>query len=182
MQVFFEIFPVLESMRLFDLPKLQEICDTTICEGSNALQNLKALYLRKLPALKHLWNSSNQWISLNSLSSIEIYDCEMMEHVFSNEENEKNGNSSHMTFSKLKEFAFEDLPSLTTLFYRVESIDFPALETMNIENCPNLVRIVHSTGCNQNYVADKDGDDSCHLFCCPKVHINLIYYHVENKS
>ncbi|KAI3444314.1 hypothetical protein Pfo_000979 [Paulownia fortunei] len=194
------VFPLLESLYLSELFNLEEMCDGPIPEGSKSFGNLKNLYLSHLLALKHLWKSSNQNVSLCNLSSIDIIRCDnlrylfsltmerdgvlqlekvkiefcgMVEKLFWNEENEKDG-EGNVTFPKMKELELSGLESLTTLCKGIESIEFPLLTQMTIKDCPKLISVVSSVGNDQN-LAGSHGhdDDSFHLFCNQKVQISF---------
>ncbi|KAG8372066.1 hypothetical protein BUALT_Bualt12G0027900 [Buddleja alternifolia] len=185
----FVVFPVLESLKLWSLPDLEEICDGPIEAGSNSFNNLKELKIWLLPALKYLWNSENQNVSLSNLTSIYIdgcdklrnlfplkmakdgllqlkvlviRECSMMEEVFSND-----GEEGHMTFPKLEKLSLEQLPSLTTFCKGIERIEYPVLWEMDITNCPNLTSFVSSTGNCSSLTGHYD--DSLHFFCNQKV-------------
>ncbi|KAG8372111.1 hypothetical protein BUALT_Bualt12G0032500 [Buddleja alternifolia] len=68
----FGVFPVLEFLKLKDLPNLEEICNGPIQAGSNSFNNLKELEIFDLTALEYLWNSQNQNVSLSNLTFIYI--------------------------------------------------------------------------------------------------------------
>ncbi|KAK4412833.1 putative disease resistance protein [Sesamum alatum] len=186
----FGVFPALESMWLCRLYKLEEICHGKIPEGSNSFGNLKYLLVNCLPELMHLWKSPDQNVSLTNLRFIhiwycknlynlfpltiarslsqlemlEIRSCDMMEEIFSDENDD--GGKSCIAFPKLKRLSLWDLPSLTTFCKGVESINFPLLAHMGIENCPKLIDVASSTG-NDPRAGHDDG--SLHLFCNQKV-------------
>ncbi|XP_051138551.1 probable disease resistance protein At4g27220 [Andrographis paniculata] len=173
------VFPVLESMWLCRLPRLEEICDGPIPEGSISFRNLKELTLDCLPLLRHLWKSPNQnvvldnlcfihvWMcdnlrnlfslamarGLSQLEMLEIRSCERMEEIFLNED--ENHEQGKVTFPKLKRLSLGDLPRLATFFKGIETVEFPRLTYVEIDNCPNLASFA--------------SDESFHLFCNPKV-------------
>ncbi|KAG8372008.1 hypothetical protein BUALT_Bualt12G0022000 [Buddleja alternifolia] len=176
----FGVFPVLESLVLENLPNLEEICDGPIEAGSHSFNNLKELLISCLPGLLYLWNSQNQSVSLSNLTIIYIERCDklrnllplkmakdglsqlkelviekcsMMEEVFSND-----GEEGHITFPKLKYVSLEDLPSLTTFYKGIESIECPVLTQMVISRCSKLTSFVSSTAGN-----------CLHLFCNQKI-------------
>ncbi|KAG8372113.1 hypothetical protein BUALT_Bualt12G0032700 [Buddleja alternifolia] len=186
----FGVFPVLESLRLNNLPNLEEICDGPIQAGSSSFKNLKDLTVSHLPALKYLWNTQNQNVSLSNLTSIcihccdklrdlfplkmakdgllqlkflEIEECSMMEEVFSSND----GEEGHITFPKLEYLFLKQLPSLSTLCKGIESIEFLVLTEMWLFGCPKLTSFVSLTG-NSPRLAGHN-DDSLHLFCNQKV-------------
>ncbi|KAG8372116.1 hypothetical protein BUALT_Bualt12G0033000 [Buddleja alternifolia] len=202
----FGVFPVLESLKLAELPNLEEICDGPIEAGSNCFNNLKELEISYLPALMYLWNSQSQNVSLRNLTSIkvrrcdklrnlfplkmakdgflqlkrlEISSCEMMEEVFSND-----GEEGHITFPKLENLSLVDLPSLITFCKGIEGIEYPVLWEMEIDRCSKLTSFVSSTG-NSSSLAGHS-DECLHFFCNQKVTFGslqiLIIKRYENIS
>ncbi|KAG8372108.1 hypothetical protein BUALT_Bualt12G0032200 [Buddleja alternifolia] len=184
----FGVFPVLEFLKLKDLPNFEEICNGPIEAGSNSFTNLKELEISDLPALMYLWNTQNQNVSLSNITSIyiqrcdklrnlfplnmakdglsqlkelKIWSCEMMEEVFSND------GGGHITFPKLKILRLGSLPSLTTFCKGIESIEFPLLTELRIGHCQKLTSFVSSTGNNPSLAGHTD--DSLHWFCNQKV-------------
>ncbi|KAG8372115.1 hypothetical protein BUALT_Bualt12G0032900 [Buddleja alternifolia] len=186
----FGVFPVLESLKLEELPNLEEICDGPIEAGSNSFNNLKELQIFYLPALMYLWNCQSQNVSLNNLTTIyikgcdklrnlfplkmakdgllqlkklQIRGCSMMEEVFSSND----GEEGHITFPKLEYVLLQELPSLTTLCKGVESIECPVLEVMYIDGCSKFTSFVSSTWNSSCFAGHYD--DSSHFFCNQRV-------------
>ncbi|KAG8372105.1 hypothetical protein BUALT_Bualt12G0031900 [Buddleja alternifolia] len=184
----FGVFPVLEFLKLKNLPNLEEICNGPIQAGSNSFNNLKVLEILDLAALMYLWNSQNQNVSLSNLTSInihccdklrtlfplkmakdglsqlkelKIWSCEMMEEVFSND------GGGHITFPKLKILRLGSLPNLTTFCKGIESIEFSLLTELRIGHCQKLTSFVSTTGNNPRLAGHSD--DSLHWFCNQKV-------------
>ncbi|KAL8491774.1 hypothetical protein ACS0TY_023389 [Phlomoides rotata] len=170
------VFPLLETMRLSYLNNLEEIWDIDgpISEVSSSssnysFKNLKVLTLRHLPALKRLWKTSPNVVSLyTNLSSIFVYNCPrllnlstskdcfpqlqsiiiehcgMMEYVFSWDE-EENGDESRLItkkFPKLKSLELRNLPKLGVIYQGIESIECPLLTRIEINDCPQLNGLV----------------------------------------
>ncbi|KAL8494312.1 hypothetical protein ACS0TY_025204 [Phlomoides rotata] len=147
-------FPLLEFLYLGGIDDLEEIHKGPI--SSNSFSNLQELVLVSLPKLQHLGN--NYLLRLKKLS---IWFCSMLEQVVLWNE-EEHLQSSRISFPKLEELSLRYLPRLTSFSRGIQSIEFPLLTEIEIEECPNLKNLVSSTGSD-------DDDDSLHFFCKSKV-------------
>ncbi|KAL8489906.1 hypothetical protein ACS0TY_025701 [Phlomoides rotata] len=147
-------FPHLEFLYLREIDDLEEIHKCPI--SSNSFSNLQELFLTSLPKLQHLGNDY-----LLRLKRLSIRSCLMLEQVVLWNE-EEHLQSSRISFSKLEELSLRYLPRLTSFSRGIQSIEFPLLTKIEIEECPNLNNLVSSTGSD-------DDDDSLHFFCKSKV-------------
>ncbi|KAK1433390.1 hypothetical protein QVD17_10300 [Tagetes erecta] len=133
------------------------------------LPSVRDLILGKLPLLKHLWwnNSINHrvYTGLQNLNSLHIYECDglihifsvcalkslvqlqelrvrsckMMKTIFANE-----GEDDIIVLSELCHISLEDLPELSSFCKGSTGLDFPALEVIEIKNCPKMTAFVVS--------------------------------------
>lgn len=184
----FAVFPLLEWLYLQELANLEEICSGFI--SSDSFQNLQYLRLKSLPALKHLWKSSNPYqngISLcSNLCSIYIYhcdsirnlftlsakdclpqleglvleSCEMMEQVFLWNADD-NKKGVAFTFPNLKSLVLRYLPRLSVFLKGIGSVEFPQLTELLIVGCPKMKSLVSYIG--------HDHNTCLHLLGNPKV-------------
>ncbi|XP_073305089.1 probable disease resistance protein At4g27220 isoform X7 [Primulina huaijiensis] len=156
-------FPMLEHLELRELGELEEIIDGTIPEGSNSFQNLEYVVVEDLLKLGYLWKSPNQNVSLVNLKliyirhcpnlrylfsmatarslvqllSLEISFCDTIEQVLWNEM-ESNTEASIIEFPNLNTLRLFYLPNLLAFTQGVETIKFPQLIELEIEDCPKL--------------------------------------------
>ncbi|KAL8522880.1 hypothetical protein ACS0TY_013002 [Phlomoides rotata] len=199
------VFPLLETMQLWCLDNLEEIWDSDgpiseVSSSSNySFKNLKRLALEILPALKRLWKTSPNIVSLyTNLSSIYVYNCprllnlsplstskdcfpqlqsihilrcDMMEHVFSwdEEENEDESRLITITFPKLERLELWDLRNLRVICQGIESIECPLLTRIEIKGCPQLKRLWKTT---PNVVSLYTNLSSIYVYDCPRL-LNL---------
>ncbi|KAL8489904.1 hypothetical protein ACS0TY_025699 [Phlomoides rotata] len=159
-------FPLLEFLSLRGIDDLEEIHKGPI--SSNSFSNLQELKLARLPKLQHLGNDY-----LLQLKKLSIRSCSMLEQVVLWNE-EEHLQSSRINFPKLEHLELDDLPRLTSFSRGIQSIEFPLLTAIWIEECPNLKNLVSSTGSGHNKCSgamkhDDDDDDSLHFFCKSKV-------------
>ncbi|KAL8489892.1 hypothetical protein ACS0TY_025688 [Phlomoides rotata] len=167
-------FPLLEFLCFRGIDDLEEIHKGPISLYS--FSNLQELFLDSLPKLQHLGN--NYLLRLKRLS---IWCCSMLEQVVLWNE-EEHLQSSRISFPKLEELSLYNLPRLTSFSRGIQSIEFPLLTAIRIEECRNLKNLVSSTGSGHNKCSGAmkhDDDDSLHFFCKSKVAIgrlkNLIF-------
>ncbi|KAL8513527.1 hypothetical protein ACS0TY_012845 [Phlomoides rotata] len=145
------------------------ISEVSSSSSSNySFKNLKELRLRDLRSLKRLWKTSPNVVSLYTnlssivvdhcprllnlsplstskdcfpqLQSICIKSCDMMEHVFSwnEEENEDGSRLITIKFPKLESLELRYLPNLRVICQGIESIECPLLTRIDIKGCPQL--------------------------------------------
>ncbi|KAA8517894.1 hypothetical protein F0562_015368 [Nyssa sinensis] len=154
-------FPVLESLSLYELPNLKEICHGQLPSGS--FEELRKLELSKLPALMHLWKGLTQGVCLGNLrvvkvsycdsmgylfsqstatglgqlKSLTVYSCKKMEEIVLKERGEDQ-RTNKIEFPKLNILNLGTLPGLTGFCKGVDEIAFPQLEIMNLCVLPTL--------------------------------------------
>ena len=78
-------FQSLESLVVDDCGSLEEMFELQGHEVMEtcALTQLKKLFMRRLPNLKHIWNKDPQGtFSLQNLQEIEVVECESLRKVF----------------------------------------------------------------------------------------------------
>ena len=104
-------FPLLESLFLWDLEKLEEVWHGPIPIGP--FGNLKTLEVSSCPKLRYLfWLSTARGLSL--LESMKIEDCEAMEQVitYGRESEDKDGRTNLELFPNLRTLELINLPQL----------------------------------------------------------------------
>nr|GMD43048.1 probable disease resistance protein At4g27220 isoform X1 [Ipomoea batatas] len=81
------------------------------------------------------WSISSR--GLVKLRDLDIYDCEAMQEVFSNER-ESGIAAQKVTFPKLNHLRLQKLPNLTSFCQGVEDIEFPQLRYLEITSAPKF--------------------------------------------
>ncbi|KAH6827620.1 hypothetical protein C2S53_015305, partial [Perilla frutescens var. hirtella] len=159
------VFPFIEHLNIYSLPKLEEILDGPI--SSNSFHNLNELRLVYLPALKQLWKNSNSPVfpklkeveldelpnletfelPLEAISSINIRSCPRLRNLgqllFA-------GNDC---LSQLESLKVEKCEMMEQVFLwneederRIAKIMFPKLKKVELDNLPNLVTLCEGIG------------------------------------
>lgn len=185
------VFPVLESLCLLNLINFQKICNgpfpadsmeklshlevialpklITLLEEPTQrvmLQNLQGILIDACPQLQNLF-SLPMTRGLVKLRDLDIYDCEVMEEVFSNER-ESGIAAQKVTFPKLNHLRLQKLPNLTSFCQGVEDIEFPQLRYLEITNTPKFMSFCLS--------ASSDDLDGHSLFNHQVFSSNVIYF------
>ncbi|KAI3824838.1 hypothetical protein L1987_06309 [Smallanthus sonchifolius] len=128
------------------------------------IPNLTQVNLYYLDGLKYLWKS-NQWMVLEfpNLTTVDIYRCNSLEHIFTcsmvgslvqlqdlriygcmnlevivKEEKECDGKVNEIMLPRLKSLALYGLQSLKGFCLGKEAFSFPALDTLEIKECPAI--------------------------------------------
>ncbi|KAG8492618.1 hypothetical protein CXB51_010041 [Gossypium anomalum] len=112
---------------------------------------LKILRIEFCPNLEYVCaNTSTQW--LQSLESLYISYCPQLMQVFNMEQNEyrqdimlPGSGSQNYCCSKLKTLRIVDCPLLKYVFTNNLSPGFPLLESIYLENCPQLLQVFSPT-------------------------------------
>ncbi|XP_052486524.1 uncharacterized protein LOC105768411 [Gossypium raimondii] len=112
---------------------------------------LRILRIEFCPNLKYV--CANTWTQgLQSLESVYIRDCSQLIQVFNMEQN-KHGHdivlpelgSQNHCWTKLKTLRIVDCQRLKYVFANTLSQGFPLLESVYLENCPQLLQVFSST-------------------------------------
>ncbi|MCH79369.1 disease resistance protein, partial [Trifolium medium] len=75
--------------------------------------------------------------SLGNLQKLEVRNCANIEEIISHEE-EIETSANHILFCALQHILLQKLPNLKVFFQGHDSLDFPSLQKVNIEYCPNM--------------------------------------------
>lgn len=163
----------LEILSIEWCDSVEEVCELGTLDIHNendaTLPCVRDLILGKLPSLKHLWWNNNinphAYTSLQNLNSLHIYECDglihlfsvcplkslvqlqelrvrsckMMKTIFDNE-----GADDIIVLSELCHISLDDLPELSSFCKGSTGLDFPALEMIEIKNCPKMTAFVVS--------------------------------------
>jgi hypothetical protein len=92
------------------------------------------LEVSKCNGLASLMSSSTAK-NLVQLTSMSVVECETIEVVVANDENEA---ENEIVFHKLENLAFHCLPSLTSFYMQNCALMFPSLERVFIDQCPKM--------------------------------------------
>ncbi|TYH74844.1 hypothetical protein ES332_D05G431500v1 [Gossypium tomentosum] len=152
--------PYLESIDIGDCPRLIQIFNMEKNMDGFGLQNdsplccwpkLRILHIQVCPNLKYV--CANTWTQgLQSLESVYITDCSQLIQVFNMEQNKHGqdivlpelGSQNHC-WPKLKTLRIEDCQLLKYVFANTLSQGFTLLESLYLENCPQLLQVFGST-------------------------------------
>lgn len=174
------VFPLLEVLRLEEVGELEKICDIGGPNNVSVFNNLSSIYVCECNRLQTLFSVSmmTRCSSLVQLERLEIYSCDMMEHVllWDQHENQKSNPTTLIVFPKLRFLGLRFLPRLTSFSKGIERIEFPALQEMQVVHCPLKTFVFTSSStASPRDDHDDDGDDvSIHVFCRPhKVRTNV---------
>ncbi|KAJ8622169.1 hypothetical protein MRB53_030698 [Persea americana] len=116
----------LETLDLWDLPKL-----TSICKGVVQYDTLKCLKILKVNGCHSLKNlfSIELLHHLQNIKEIQVKNCMMMEELIA-------GAEENVALPRLSILELEHLPNLKSIFYVAFMYD--SLQTICIMNCPKL--------------------------------------------
>ncbi|KAJ0087498.1 hypothetical protein Patl1_07059 [Pistacia atlantica] len=136
------VFPMLESLSLHNLIKLEKICHGELYAES--FSKLRILKVEKCDMLEHLFSFSED-IKFSQLQEIEVIDCKNLKEIFGEEsvdlvvENERND----MLRKEPEEVNLEDhIIDGNALFD--EKVAFPSLQEMILSHLDNLQLIWHN--------------------------------------
>ncbi|KAH6814823.1 hypothetical protein C2S51_023841 [Perilla frutescens var. frutescens] len=137
------------SLKVVQLEILDEGRNSNCCPQIpiDIFDELRKLKLSGFKSLKSLFSLSMIESSyLLQLEELEIEKCDMMEQVlrWNGEENQRN-NGITLQFPKLKLLKLSHMLTLTSFSKGIfQSIEFPLLEKMEVQNCPLLKGLVSS--------------------------------------
>ncbi|KAI5587672.1 hypothetical protein BDE02_05G049700 [Populus trichocarpa] len=124
-----QIFQNLEILRVSECGTLK-----TLIPMSVSFRCLMILEVSKCNGLASLMSSSTAK-NLVQLTSMSVVECETIEVVVANNENEA---ENEIVFHKLENLAFHCLPSLTSFYMQNCALMFPSLERVFIDQCPKM--------------------------------------------
>ncbi|KAM4110288.1 hypothetical protein ACB094_03G183700 [Castanea mollissima] len=146
-------FPVLQSLTLYNMENLEEICHDQVLKGSFlSLKKLKVWGCKKLTSVFSL----TMFGCFSQLQEIEIKDCEVMCAIFSKERtHEIQVNHDIRTdiihFTQLRSLRLRNLPNLMgfhpdadSLLLFNEKVAFSNLEDIYIKGIDNLKKLWHN--------------------------------------
>ncbi|KAF5462724.1 hypothetical protein F2P56_018707 [Juglans regia] len=143
------VFPNLEILELssVDLEETKHnqhrarlSCRLTTMEAMSRFQNLSILEVQGSCNIKYLLSFSTARFMVH-LKHLHIYECKAMEEVLVIEDIAAAGEITKEVFPQLECLELIDLPSLKRFCVGC-NIQFPSLENMCIEHCPNLVTFI----------------------------------------
>ncbi|XP_057468366.1 disease resistance protein At4g27190-like [Actinidia eriantha] len=130
------VFPILDSLRLSDLPDLREICHSPVAAGS--FGKLSSLQVRGCGKLGNLFQLSIVRC-LTLLKRLSIISCDIMEEVFVKESTEDVDVATiKIEFPKLEFLKLEGLPRLAGFCRGIDGIEFPQLKELRLKSLPQL--------------------------------------------
>ncbi|XP_054780689.1 uncharacterized protein LOC129288216 [Prosopis cineraria] len=148
-------FPKLESMCLYNLERIEKICNCQLTDAS--FRNLKAVKIKICGRLKNVF-SSYMVRFLTKLETIEVSDCDSLKYVVvverqENTTNNNNANDDSIAFPQLRTLILQSLPVLAC-FYAIDKnvpvsqieattachplfnakVSFPSLESLELSS------------------------------------------------
>jgi hypothetical protein len=98
--------------------------------------NLTSLLIKTCNNINILFSHSIM-CSLEHLQKLEVRQCENMVEIISNQE-EIEATNNKIMLPALQHLLLKKLPSLEAFFQGHHNLDFPSLEKLDIEDCPNM--------------------------------------------
>ncbi|KAL5756997.1 hypothetical protein ACOSQ2_021743 [Xanthoceras sorbifolium] len=142
---------------------------------SACFENLKVLKVAHCDRLLSLVAASTTK-SLMRLEELSICDCQEMTEIIANEGDEMEG---EIVFSNLKSLELERLTNLTSFCSVSYTFNFPMLEKLTMEECPNMK--FFSLGVLSTPNLQEVSQDSTNYYCeCPNLN-TIIKEHHEKK-
>ncbi|XP_044468901.1 probable disease resistance protein At4g27220 isoform X2 [Mangifera indica] len=129
------MLPSLENLTLSTV-NIKNIWLNQLLLFSSCVQTLKSLIVEGCNSLKFLFSTSMAKY-LMQLHNLEIRNCMSMEAVIKTEGLGREEDITKITFPKLFYLELKDLPKCMR-FGAGEFLEFPSLEALHIQSCPNL--------------------------------------------
>ncbi|KAF8388601.1 hypothetical protein HHK36_027278 [Tetracentron sinense] len=147
----FNLEGLVEGQVLLLLPKLRKmffagIPMMHIWKGPTrlvCLHNLKEITLFECNKLRNLF-SSTQARNLLQLEMLSIDYCSELEVIVSNEKNDKEG--EEIVFPQLNTISIRFLPKLTSFCRESFTYEWPSLEEVTVDDCPNMEIFIATYG------------------------------------
>ncbi|KAJ7978147.1 Disease resistance protein [Quillaja saponaria] len=130
-------FNQLKIMRFCDLPKLMCIWNKDP-SGVLGLHNLSSIHVLSCASLKNLFSTSVAKNIQECLKELRINTCEMMEEVVTKETEENETEKEQIVFWNLENLELVCLSKIVKFHKGNTSFQFPSLQTLRIENCPQM--------------------------------------------
>ncbi|CAK9134643.1 unnamed protein product [Ilex paraguariensis] len=135
----------LNDISLSNLPSLNQICN---CPGRIVhLHNLRRLEIEKCRRLKNLFQSSVAQ-TLQKLEILKVYDCKGIEEIVV-AEGDKQKVAEKILFPSLKILELTDLTNLKCFCMGGFHFEWPSLESLYVEECPNTKTFVATAATNR---------------------------------
>ncbi|XVF03198.1 hypothetical protein REPUB_Repub04eG0240900 [Reevesia pubescens] len=127
------VFPKLEKL------KLSSINIERIWSWSYSIQNLTSFIIEGCGNLKHVLSYSMAQC-LHQLKYLEITECKCLQDIISTEEiiKEEHGKRALISFPRLNSLKLKGLQKLIGFCHEGYIVEFPSLEILEIEQCPEL--------------------------------------------
>ncbi|KAK8277793.1 hypothetical protein V6Z12_D10G296500 [Gossypium hirsutum] len=128
----------------------------------------------KCSSLKYIFTSS-MLLSLKQLERINVQECDTMEQVI--REDEEEATTHEFTFPKLSSVEIKACSNLTNFYLGSRALEFPKLSGIRIVRCPKMTAFSSSISRESEKVIGEQGvgDNTTTLFCDKVVIPNLEY-------
>ncbi|KAI3824842.1 hypothetical protein L1987_06313 [Smallanthus sonchifolius] len=126
----------LEKISLQDLTSVDEVFEVVALEGSGINESQTVV---KIPNLTEVWLESLDGLNLVQLQDLSIIECKNIEVIVKEEEEKEcDGKVNENMLPRLKSLALYGLQSLKGFCLGKEAFSFPALDTLEIKECPAI--------------------------------------------
>jgi hypothetical protein len=184
------ILPNLEELDLYELEKMSHVWKCNWNElflqkqpSQSSFHNLTTIYMYKCDSIKYLFSPLMVKL-LSSLKEIDIRDCDAIEEVISNRDDEDASINSHTTasvgvvFPRLKSLILVDLPNFVGFFLGKNEFTWPELEKVVIGECPQITVFTYgqSTAPKLKFINTSLGKHS--VECGLNFHVTTTSYQV----
>ncbi|ONI20684.1 hypothetical protein PRUPE_2G029200 [Prunus persica] len=131
-----QAFDKLRELKLSHLPMLSHIWEKGL-QVSSGFGNLRLLDVRGCHNLRYLFSPHIAKL-LTCLKTINVYHCSAMEKIAGEADGEGESVEDELTFPNVKYIKLVDLPKLESFCSQVYTLKWPALEKVEVDECPKL--------------------------------------------
>uniref|UniRef100_M1BEY4 Disease resistance protein; Calcium-binding EF-hand; AAA ATPase n=1 Tax=Solanum tuberosum TaxID=4113 RepID=M1BEY4_SOLTU len=131
--------PSLEELELDRAESISALCSHKL--PTAYLSKLAKLYVSNCAKLRNLMSPSVARGALN-LRILEIKDCQSMEEVITEEEQQGEEMTNEFLFPLLEDLELKGLPKLGNFFLTKHALEFPFLRVVRIHDCPEMMTFV----------------------------------------
>nr|XP_028954852.1 disease resistance protein RPS2-like [Malus domestica] len=125
-------FPSLDTLYIWDLPKLKTIFHNQL--HSDSFSKLRIMDVRRCHSLINIFGPSIMG-RLNALETLQIKQCQSLQVVY---DTSSTTQLNCFEFSKVTCMMFEDLPQLQSFYPGLHVSNWPLLNTLNFKKCANV--------------------------------------------
>ncbi|XP_031258427.1 uncharacterized protein LOC116116502 [Pistacia vera] len=129
-------FPSLPNLEVLDLLGCRDLM--SLVPSSASLQNLEVMRVGHCNGFMMKLITPSMVRNLVQLREMSIKNCEILIEILENEGEGDATTSTEIVFDNLKKLSLENLESLTCFCSGNYSFNFPSLEELIIQNCPNM--------------------------------------------